>query len=258
MEAPTVTFIKAYPDAIAPLRADKAACGVLPTVAFRHCEPVRTASSFGWYVFPPEDVILRWNGADTLIQVDGRWQPLTQTMLPGMNEHWDRVAPDQCKGLAPPFVSVLPIPGHVQVWSGLLCKTAPGWSVGVRSLVNMQASHLYRAFDGIVESDWFGPFPLFMNFQLLSTDADIVLPRFAPLFQIQPLLKSTYNDEAHRFCVREIDSASGRPEALLSQEEWAGFRKTVRLNILEDEMELEAGTYGPNARRREKHRGESA
>ena len=52
----TVKFHRVYPAAVPIMRADKAALGLMPTMAYRHCEPMRTASSFGWYAFPAEEV----------------------------------------------------------------------------------------------------------------------------------------------------------------------------------------------------------
>ena len=42
---PTLRFHRVYPAAIAPMRADKAALGLMPTMAYRHCEAMRMASS---------------------------------------------------------------------------------------------------------------------------------------------------------------------------------------------------------------------
>lgn len=251
---PTVTFVQAYPHAIPPMRADKAASGVLPTIAFRHCEPVRTASSFGWYIFPPEDVVLRWDGADVLIRQEAGWEPLTQTMLPDMGEYWDRCAPESLQGMAPPFVSMLPVRGYVQIWSGLLCKAAPGWSVSVRSLVNIPSTNHYRCFEGVVEADQFAPFPLFMNIQLLATNVDIAIPKVQPFFQIQPLLRQTYQGHANEYEVRSglKDEESG--VSLLSAEEWAGYRKTVRISQTEgEEILIEGGSYTVGSRKRQRH-----
>ena len=251
---PTFTFVQAYPYAIPPMRADKAASGVLPTIAFRHCEPVRTASSFGWYIFPPEDVALRWDGADVLIRQEAGWEPLTQTMLPDMGEYWDRCAPESLQGMAPPFVSVLPVRGYVQIWSGLLCKAAPGWSVSVRSLVNIPSTNHYRCFEGVVEADQFAPFPLFMNIQLLATNVDIVIPKVQPFFQIQPLLRQTYQGFAHEYEVRSglKDEESGN--SLLTDEEWIGYRKTVRISQTEgEEILIEGGSYTVDSRKRQRH-----
>jgi hypothetical protein len=239
------------------MRADKAASGVLPTIAFRHCEPVRTASSFGWYVFPPEDVVLRWDGADVLMRMDTGWEPLTQTVLPDMGEYWDRCAPEALQGMAPPFVSTLPVRGYVQIWSGLLCKAAPDWSVLVRPLVNIPSTNHYRCFEGVVEADRFAPFPLFMNIQLLATNVDIVIPKVQPFFQVQPLLRQTYQGLAHEFEVRPGLWSEEGGVSLLSADEWAGYRSTVRLNQTEgDDIQIEGGTYAVDSRKRQREDSE--
>ena len=97
----------------------------------------------------------------------------------------------------PAFLSRLQLPGLVQIWTGLLCSTAPGWSVLVRPPSNMRGSFLYSAYEGIIETDSFRPCPLFMNIQLLATDVDIQLPKLVPLLQVQPLLRETYSENTH-------------------------------------------------------------
>lgn len=248
-DGPTVTFHRVYPQAIAPMRADKAALGTMPVMAYRHCEPLRMASSFGWYVFPPEDIRLRFNGADVFHEgEDGLWRPLSQAQLPGFADYWDAHAPADLQGFAPPFLSHLPMKGMVQIWSGLLCGTLDGWSVLVRPLANVRGSHLYASFEGLVESDRFKPFPLFINIQLLATDVVIELPKTAPLFQVQPLARVTYGETAHRHA--DVEGLGDQPDGLpaLSAQDWSGFRRTVRVN--EPQQAPEAGTYTVAARKR--------
>ena len=47
--AKLVTFHRLIPSARLPQRADRSAAGMLPTRAFRYCEPSSTASGFGYY-----------------------------------------------------------------------------------------------------------------------------------------------------------------------------------------------------------------
>ena len=61
---PALRFYRLYPDARLPERADRAAGGSMPLRAFRYCEAMTTASSFGWYVFAPMDFSLMWDGED--------------------------------------------------------------------------------------------------------------------------------------------------------------------------------------------------
>lgn len=250
-EGATVTFHRVYPDAIPPMRADKAAQGTMPVMAYRHCEPMRMASSFGWYIFPPEDIRLRWNGADVFHEVDGEWTVLTQARLPGFDAYWDACAPEDLQGLAPPFLTHLPMKGFVQIWSGLLCGASEGWSVLVRPLVNLRTSRLYNCFEGLVEADRFRPFPLFINLQLVATDVVIEIPRHTPLFQVQPLMRTTYGEMAHRSADREglEDLHDGQPA--LSAEDWAGYRRTIRV-VARDEAP-EGGVYTVATRKRTRH-----
>lgn len=243
-DTPTVVFHRVYPAAIPPLRADKAALGTLPVMAYRHCEPLRMASAFGWYIFPPEDIRLRWNGSDVFHQVDGEWQTLTQAPLPDFADYWDTHAPAEMQGLAPPFLTHLPMRGYVQVWTGLLCSAHAGWSVLVRPLANMRSSHLYGAFEGLVEADRFGPFPLFINLQLMATDVVIEIPKAMPLFQLQPLMRATYGEAAHQ-------SADHEGLAPMSPEDWAGFRRTIRVDRAD--APPESGRYTTATRKRTRH-----
>jgi hypothetical protein len=247
---PTVRLIRAYPEALGPMRADKAVLGTMPTMAFRHCEPMRTASSFGWYIFPPEDIALRFNGADVFYRTEeGAWEPLVNTYLPGSHETWDAHAPESLHGLVPSFLGRLPMPGLVQVWSGLLCATRPGWSVLVRPVVNLRQSFLYACSEGLVEADRFQPFPLFMNIQLLATDTVIEIPKLVPLFQIQPLRRETYGEEAH-----QLEETVGLDAQSMRPQDWAAYRKTIRVEGPGEP--IETGQYTAATRKRGRHQPE--
>ncbi|WP_353400556.1 DUF6065 family protein [Hydrogenophaga sp. 5NK40-0174] len=171
-----------------------------------------------------------------------------------MADYWDAHAPKELQGLAPPFVSQLPIKGAVQVWSGLLCKAAPGWSVLIRPLVNIPTSNRFRCYEGVVEADRFAPFPLFMNIQLLATNVDIRIPKVEPFFQVQPLLRETYLGSACEHSLRDGLEEPESGQSTLSQEEWAGYRQTVRLARTEGEdIVLEGGEYTAQSRKRQRH-----
>jgi hypothetical protein len=247
----TVKFFRAYPNAISPMRADKAALGVMPTMAYRHCEPMRTASSFGWYIFPPEDIWLKWNGADILYKNGDDWEQLKPTNLPGFVDYWNEHAPEELHDMPPPFISPLPVRGIVQVWSGLLCATKPDWSVLVRPVVNIKSSNMYTCFEGLVEADRFQPFPLFVNMQLHATDVPIQILKVSPLFQVQPLLRGTYGDEAHTFSERVGLGEQDDGLPAMAAHDWVGYRNTIRLEIPDEPSE--PGRYTKATRKRTKH-----
>jgi hypothetical protein len=244
---PTITFHRMYPGALPPLRADKSAYGTIPAAVFQYCEPMRTACGQGWYVFPPFDIQLRWTGADILWLNDGRWEMLIQARLPDFDQYWDERVPEDMRGLSPPFLSATPVRGIVQIWSGLLIESDEGWNTLVRPVVNAPPSHLYSAYEGVIETDRFAPCPLFTNLQLTSTEVVIVLPQHRPLFQVQPVRRESYSDAAHDSEVRE---GLGEAVAGLDEARWQGYRRTIRTDRA-DETHV-VGRYATGARRRAK------
>ena len=149
-----VTFHRVFTAAIPPLRADKAALGTLPTAAFQYCEPVRTASGFGWYIFPPADIHLMWDGVDVYHAEDGQWCQFSSIHLNDeFVEYWDSQAPEGLKGHSPPFLTNVFVPGIVQIWSGLLLSTAENWSALIGPLANIPQSQNFSCFEGIVETE---------------------------------------------------------------------------------------------------------
>jgi hypothetical protein len=217
-----MTFYRAIPGIHAPMRADRGALGILPTGAFQYCEPVTSASAFGWYVFPPMSFHLQWDGTDVLWTHDAAesWFPLTSCHFPSFPAHFDESAPDDIKGYAPPFLTRVFAPGIVQIWSGLLAKTAPGWSLLIRPPANIPRSQSYEPFEGIVETDRrLGP--LFVNIRLTATDRPIEFRTENPLFQVQPLKRETYA-EKHLKSFELVESLTE-----LTTGDWNAYRATV-------------------------------
>ncbi len=220
--SPLIRFHRLVDRVRMPERADRAAGGLLPTRAFRYCEAVTTASAFGWYVFPPISFSLHWDGDIISWTYDGAdaWYPLAVAQFPDFSAQFDRTAPERVRGFAPPFVSALPEPGVVQIWSGLVARTRPGWSLLVRPPANLPRKGPYDLFEGIIEADrWFGP--LFTNLRLTRTDVPVTFDADYPLFQAQPLHRSVYSDAALNdfVCTPGLDA--------LSERDWDDYAATV-------------------------------
>jgi len=137
--SPVVTFYQAVPGCRAPTRADSSVLGTLPSRGFQYCEALRAASSFGWYVFPPIDFTLQWDGSEIIWTYRGAkaWYPLQSTQFPGFQARFDRAAPKRLRGFAPPFLTAVPEPGIVQLWTGLMVGSAEDWSILVRPPANL-------------------------------------------------------------------------------------------------------------------------
>lgn len=180
-----------------PERAGRDALGTLPVRAARWCDALATATGFGWWLYPPIDFDLLFDGQRiwwACASAFEGWLPLETAQFPNFSAAFDEVAPLPIRGYSPPFLTVLPEPGMVQVWTGLLARTAPNWSLLIRSPANLPPLPGVIAFEGIVEADlWAGP--LFTNFRLTRTDEPVPFRRNMPFVQIVPLSRTAYSDE---------------------------------------------------------------
>jgi hypothetical protein len=246
-DSPHISFYQLIPSARPPMRADRAAAGTMPTRAFRFCEAMRTASAFGWYLFPPITFSVMWDGgSDVLWTYEGAdgWYPLKTAQFPGFADHFNNFAPPEIKGFAPPFLAAFKEPGVLQIWTGFIARTAPDWSVLIRPPANLARSQGYDWYEGIVETDrWFGP--LFTNVRLTRTNAPVEFDAEYPFLQVQPVHRSVYDDALDTFEVIH-DLAAFEPA------DWDAFNRTVvRPNV---DPHRQRGQYAMDTRKRRKRK----
>jgi hypothetical protein len=238
-----VTFYCAIPDCRAPMRADPSALGTLPTRGFQYCEALRAASSFGWYVFPPMEFTLQWDGSEVIWTYRGAkaWHSLTSAQFPRYSALFDRLAPPHLRGFAPPFLTAIPGSGIIQVWTGWFVGSAEDWSVLIRPPANLPRSFAFDQYEGVIETDrWFGP--LFTNIRLVKTDVPVHFSTETPLVQVQPLHRSAYADE-----VSNDFGLVGHP-AEFSAEAWSRYEQTIVKPNLDPARPVAA--YAASVRRR--------
>jgi hypothetical protein len=220
---PIVCFHQLTHHGRAPIRADRSACGTLPARAVRYCEALTSATAFGWWVFPPLDIELLWDGSDIFWRCDKvpDWMPLLPSaQMPDYAAEFDGVAPAELKGCSPPFLTALPEPGTLQLWTGLIAQTAHDWHLLVRSPANMPPTGGISLFEGIVETDrWFGP--LFTNMRFTRSHMPIRLRADYPLLQVQPVARQNYSNEI-------LDKMEVTASPLhLTQAHWDAYRRSI-------------------------------
>jgi Family of unknown function (DUF6065) len=242
-KTPLITFHRLISSARYPMRADRSAAGSLPTRAFRYCEAACTAASFGYYIFPPIGFSVQWDGHDMTWTWAGAadWYPLSVVQFPGFRDEFDAAAPAEIREFAPPFLSALQEPGLLQIWTGLVIRTAPGWSALVRAPANVPRTNAVEPFEGVIETDrWFGP--LITNVRLTKTNVPINFRADFPFLQVQPIPREAYDDALlNRFEL--VPGLSG-----LTPEDWDDYYDTVvRPNV---QVNRPRGQYAAAARKR--------
>lgn len=207
----------------APIRAERSACGTLPIRAVRYCEALTSATAFGWWLFSPIDLELLWDGSDIFWRHDATpdWMPLLPSaQLPNYAAEFDAVAPESVKGYSPPFLTALPEPGTLQLWTGLIAQTALNWHLLVRSPANLPQAGGICLFEGIVETDhWFGP--LFTNLRFTRSHMPIRLRADYPLVQVQPVPQHSYSNDI----LDRMDVTAGPSE--LTNVHWEAYHASI-------------------------------
>jgi len=226
-------FFRIYPDAIAPMKAEKSALGNLPTAAFQYCEPIRTASAYGWLVFPPIDIRLRFDGTESLVwdEAESRWNPLGHRYFnDAFWEKWDDEVPPDFKSVRIPYLSPTFASGVIQIWTGLLVETEPGHCTHVKPIANVFNHSSFHIYEGIVDTDVHKPWPLFGNLKLVATDREIQLDRTVPLFQVQPVARESLQpNQCHGKVTDVLGNLNELGETgLFDRLRWNGLATTVR------------------------------
>ena len=247
MTTPPIVRFRALIDGMPqPERAGRDALGTLPVRAARWCEAITSATSYGWWLYPPTDFELLFDGErvwwSCTTAFEG-WLPLEAAQFPDFAQAFDAAAPNEARGYSPPFLTTLPEPGLVQVWTGLLAQTAQDWSLLLRAPVNMPNHAGAVSFEGIVETDlWSGP--LFVNFRLTRSGEPILFRRNMPFVQAVPLHRSAYSDHI----LHDVEITTGL--ASLDDADWQEWQRDV-VNP-NQEPDPKPGHYAALVRRRRK------
>jgi hypothetical protein len=220
---PLVQFYRLIEQARAPQRADRSAAGTLPTRAYRYCEAAASAAAFGWWIFPPIDLKLLWDGSEIFWQYDDApdWLPLLPSaQFPGFQAKFDAAAPDDLRGCAPPFLTALPEPGTLQIWTGLIARTRPDWHLLLRAPANLPLPGGFSLYEGIVATDvWFGP--LFTNLRFTRSHTPVRLRADMPLLAAQPIPHTAYSDAT----LTSINIHAALTD--LQSSDWADYHSTI-------------------------------
>ena len=241
MPPPIVRFLRLIPGIPAPHCADRTAAGMLPIRAARYCDAITTACAYGWWVYPPLDLAFTWDGATIFWSCAEfpDWMALDDAaQYPHFAAKFDQMAPAAAQGCAPPFLTRLPEPGTLQLWTGLIARTAPGWSLNIRPPVNLPAIPGIALYEGMLEADiWTGP--LFANLRLTRTHHPIAVSTAVPLLQLQPTPRHAYADATlHNPTITDIPSAA----------DWDGYIADIVAPNLDPNRA--PGRYAITARRR--------
>ena len=170
--------------------------------AVRRCGPYVHANSLGWWIFPATDLDATYHG-------DGKWtiHEYNKYDEQQQEEYLSKLPPYEYKtedGETHDFVmtSRSYVDGGnadkniLQIWTGVILRTPPGWGLLIRSPVNAEEDYdrPWSIQEGVIESDWMD-YDIWTNLVFKRTNelVEIRQRMWPPLAQIVPVRREAYD-----------------------------------------------------------------
>jgi hypothetical protein len=191
----TLKVWRLHPDGCRIIPAERTLNGTAQRDAVRFCGPFTHANSAGFWIFPPVDIDIVWRGArefewELLSPYTDADERLIRFLADGMED----VTLDEWLPLEgrTKFTWGLVEPGVVQIWTGCVFQTPPGWGLHLRSPVNFPPRPLH-VMEAMIEGDWL-QYDIWLNLAFDRQDELVSLRRDAwpPLAQIVPVRRESY------------------------------------------------------------------
>jgi len=164
--------------------------------AVRHCGPFTNANRAGWWLFPPVDVDIVWKGGTefdaTILQEYTDIDRHLARFLLGDDDDSDIDVWSRSGGRTKFTWGILE-PGVVQIWTGCIFETPPGWALQLKNPSNVPYRG-FRVMDAIVETDWLH-YDIWLNLAFERPNERVQLRRneWPPIAHLVPIPRESYD-----------------------------------------------------------------
>ena len=190
---------RCHPHGVRIIKAEKTLNNTANAAANKWCGPYNYANMAGWWIFPPSDIDILWHGENRfthkeLSPYQNEEVPLVQSLIRPSDqcdtEKWCPSHQGRSK-----FTWGAVEPGVIQIWTGCVFQTPPGWCLHIRSPINT-VPQPYHVMEGVLETDWM-QYDIWINLVVDKKDELIQLRRdqWPPLAQIVPIRREVYDEE---------------------------------------------------------------
>jgi hypothetical protein len=177
--------------------AEKTLHGTANEGANKWCGPYNYANSLGWWLYPPAEVEIIWLGGHKFNHrqvteyTDEDYHTIRKLIRPS-----DKVDPNKwcMPGGRTKYNWGAVDAGVVQLWTGCIFQTPPGWCLQIRSPVNTGPKPYY-VMEGVLETDWM-QYDIWINLVFTQQDEWVTLKdEWPPLAQLIPVRREAYEED---------------------------------------------------------------
>lgn len=185
-----------HPKACRMEKAEKTCTGLANPGGVKWCGPYTNANRAGFWLYPPVDMEFSFDGESFRIHHMEEYgqedYDLVRSLVRPEDgsdfEKWCFPGSGRTKtttGLVEKNV--------VQLWTGLIFETPPGWCLHIRSPINFPRRE-FEIMEAILETDWM-QYDIWMNLVCHEKDKKTVLRKDEPLAQLVPVRRETFKGE---------------------------------------------------------------
>ena len=200
-----------HPNGVKITKAEKTLNETAHPAAIKFCQPYTNANQLGWWIFPPQDIDICWHGDRFEFKEISPYLPTDHQLVSSMVVDSDLVNVEnfcpQGQGRSKYTWGAVE-PNVVQIWTGCVFQTPPGWNLLLRSPINFSPRSCY-VMEGILETDWM-QYDIWINLVFTKEGEWIKLRRneFPPLAQIIPTKREDWEIDRNEILKRDEKEAN--------------------------------------------------
>ena len=184
-----------HPKASRVEKSEKTLKGNANESAVKWCGPYNNANESGFWVYPPVNLDFVFKNNKIVIEKmeqygDEDYHIVKSLIRPEDNsqiEKWTFPGIGRTK-----TTSSLVEPNVLQLWTGLIFQTPPGWCLNIRSPINFPYSG-FSVMEAILETDWM-QYDIWLNIICWEQDKTIQIRKETPIAHLLPIRRESFKE----------------------------------------------------------------
>lgn len=185
-----------HPQAARIERAEKDCMGAANEAGVKWCGPYVSANQAGFWVFSPIDLEFVYDGSQFHVLDCEEYTPedydLVRSLIkPEDNSQFEKwIFPGS--GRTKTTFSLIEN-NVMQIWTGLIFQTPPGWCLQIRSPINFPYSG-YNVVEAVLETDWM-QYDIWINIAVTQANTKISIDKKTPLAHLLPIRRESFKGD---------------------------------------------------------------
>jgi hypothetical protein len=177
-------------------KAEKSCKGLANQGAVQWCGPYVNANQYGFWVYPPVDMDFSFeNGNFKVTNMEGYddedYRVVRSLIRPEDHSDFEKWIFPNSGRTKVTFGSVEP--NVVQIWTGLIFQTPPGWCLHIRSPINFP-QYGFNVMEAVLETDWL-QYDIWMNLSVTEVGKIISIRKDTPIAQLVPVRREGFKGD---------------------------------------------------------------